>query len=214
MPQFCSIPLLAPDKRSGMRPMLGHRLPQNVNNPVSCGLKGSNRHAMARLKRSPAQDTLRALANVPVTVIDSGRQLSPGLTNLPSNNPFRNRAVSPANSLPSPVTTSFGNISNTAPDRPTSRNPFLDQSEKKIAATEQVRSISSEQGASGMAGRTSPSKPAVTGHAVELFVGLTLTLACNTFYPSIDSSKPGQSHDQRRSLDERCTTSRYTSTLQ
>lgn len=127
---------------------------------------------MARLKRSPAQNTLRGFANTPFTPSDSGRHISPGLTtNLPSNNPFRNRAVSPANSLPSPVTATFGNVPNTASERPTSRNPFLDQSEKKYSTTAQVRSTSPEQGASGMAGRMSPSKPALTGHAVELFVG-------------------------------------------
>ncbi len=126
---------------------------------------------MARLKRSPAQTALRGLANIPFTAPDSGRQISPGLTNFPSNNPFRNRAVSPANSLPSPVTTSFGNVPNTAPERPTSRNPFLDQSEKKNSTPVRVRSTSPEQGTSGMAGRTTaPSKPALTGHAVELFV--------------------------------------------
>ena len=122
---------------------------------------------MSRLKRCPAQLTLRSSANTPFSAPDSGRQISPGLS---SNNPFRNRAVSPANSLPSPVTNTFPNIPITAPERPTSRNPFLDQSEKKSSATVQVRPISPDQGGPGMAGQTSQSKPVLTGHAVDLFV--------------------------------------------
>ena len=126
---------------------------------------------MARLKRSPAQNTLRDSANNTSHSLDPEQRISPGLTsNLPSNNPFRNRAVSPTNSLPSPVTTSFGNFPNTAPERPTSRNPFLDQSEKKSLATAQVSSTSPEQGAYGMTGRASPTKPALTGNAADLFV--------------------------------------------
>lgn len=119
---------------------------------------------------------------------DSGRQISPDLTtNFPSNNPFRNRAVSPASSLPSPVTSSFGNFPSTAPERPTSRNPFLDQSEKKGLATVQVRATSPEQGTSAMAGRKSPSKPALTGHAVELFVGLLILLNKPSLFTDIYS---------------------------
>ena len=165
---------------------------------------------MARLKRSPAQDTLRASANNTCTASDSGRQISPGLTtNLPSNNPFRNRAVSPANSLPSPLTNSFGNISNTAPERPTSRNPFLDQSEKKNSTTVRVRSASPEEGEAGMAGRASPSKPLLTGHAVDLFVGILRS----PHIPVLIAWNSGQSHAQRRSFKQHCTTSRHASTV-
>lgn len=128
---------------------------------------------MGQLKRSPAQSTLRTFTNIPFVTTEPGTQISPGLTtNFPSNNPFRNRAVSPANSLPSPVNNTFGSVSNTAPERPTSRNPFLDQPEKKNATTVQVTATSPDEGASSMAGPTSPSKPALTGHAVDLFVGL------------------------------------------
>ncbi|KAL6713311.1 hypothetical protein ACLMJK_008776 [Lecanora helva] len=131
---------------------------------------------MARLKRSPAQQTLRDFANTPFTSADSGRrQISPPPTSsLPSNNPFRNRAVSPANSLPSPMGNSFGNFPSTTAERPTSRNPFLDHSEKKNQASVSVRATSPEKGESGMSGRMSPTKPALTGHAVELFDNLTL----------------------------------------
>ena len=126
---------------------------------------------MGRLKRSPASTTLRLPANVYLPPATE-RQTSPGLTaNLPSNNPFRNRAASPANSLPSPITTTFSHIPSTAPDRPLSRNPFLDQTDKQNSSTVQVRSASPEKGSSAMAGRASPQKAMLTGHAAELFVG-------------------------------------------
>ena len=51
-----------------------------------------------------------------------------------------------------------------------SRNPFFDQSDKNDATTVQVRQTSPERGPSTMAGRSSPRKPALAGHAVELFV--------------------------------------------
>lgn len=63
------------------------------------------------------------------SVLPPDAQRSPSLTaNFPSNNPFRNRATSPAShqSLPSPQLATF-NFPDTAPQRPTSRNPFLDQ---------------------------------------------------------------------------------------
>ena len=131
---------------------------------------------MARLKRSPKQTTLRPSANNLTLTTDSRREPSPGLTaNLPSNNPFRNRAASPANSLPSPVTTTF-NVPSVAPERPISRNPFLDQSqsEKKESTTVQLRQTSPERGPYAMAGRSPPRKQALTGHAVELFVSRPL----------------------------------------
>jgi len=151
-----------------MRPLLAHSIAQSCH--VSSLL---HKYEMGQLKRSPAQSALRPSTNILFAPTESGRQISPGLTtNFPSNNPFRNRAVSPAGSLPSPVTNTFGGIPNTTLERPTSRNPFLDQSEKKNSTAVQVRSTSPEEGASRMAGRTSPSKPALTGHAVDLFVGL------------------------------------------
>lgn len=126
---------------------------------------------MPRLKRTSKQPTLRSSANNLTFTPDARGEPSPGLTaNFPSNNPFRNRAVSPANSLPSPVATTFNNIPSTAPERPMSRNPFFDQSDKNDATTVQVRQTSPERGPSTMAGRSSPRKPALAGHAVELFV--------------------------------------------
>ena len=132
---------------------------------------------MARLKRSPKQPTLRPSANNLLHTIDSRAEPSPGLTvNLSSNNPFRNRAVSPANSLPSPVTATFNTVPSAAPERPISRNPFLDQPQpdKKDTTTVQVRQTSPEKDPYTMAARSSPRKPALTGHAVELFVSCPL----------------------------------------
>lgn len=146
---------------------IAHILIPYVNILVLC--HPSMRREMGRLKRSPAQPTLRSLADS--NVLSTGLQNlpSPGLTTtLNSNNPFRNRAASPANS---PVVSSFGNIPNTAPERPTSRNPFLDRTEKKASAMVRVRSASPDQESSAMNGSRSPTKPALTGHAVDLFVG-------------------------------------------
>ena len=127
---------------------------------------------MGRLKRSPASTALRLPANVYIRP-DTERQTSPGLTaNLPSNNPFRNRATSPSNSLPSPIATTFNHIPSTAPERPVSRNPFLDQTDKKTSSTVQVRSASPDKGSSAMAGSASPQRAMLTGHAAELFVGI------------------------------------------
>lgn len=95
-------------------------------------------------------------------------QNSPSLTaNFPSNNPFRNRAASPASyhSLPSPQIATF-NIPDRVPERPTSRNPFLDQNPQPRAASPPTYPASS--------GRMSPTKSAFTGHTAELFDNLTL----------------------------------------
>ena len=130
---------------------------------------------MHRLKRSPKQTTLRPSANIRVSTTDPRRDASPGLTaNFSSNNPFRNRAASP---LPSPVTATFDNIPTTAPERPISRNPFLDhiEPEQQDTTTIQQRQTSPKRDFYTMAGRASPKKPALTGHAVELFVSYPLS---------------------------------------
>ena len=129
-------------------------------------------HELRRLKRSPAQPLLRSSADLASYTTDAGTLPPPALTSLNSNNPFRNRAASPANS---PIVSTFGTIPSTAPDRPSSRNPFLDQTEKKESSLVRLRSASPDQGSSAMDGRRSPTKPALNGHAVELFVGLFFT---------------------------------------
>ncbi|KAG8534038.1 uncharacterized protein KY384_000881 [Bacidia gigantensis] len=107
----------------------------------------------------------------------SDRQQSPILS---SNNPFRNRTTSPTNSIAqSPVTAAF-NLPNTAPERPTSRNPFLDQSEKKDDTVVNVRPTSPLRESTSMATRMSPSKPLMTGHTAELFVCDTPPQDCAT----------------------------------
>lgn len=146
---------------------------------------------MARLKRSPKQPALRPSANNLSSTTDSRGEPSPGLTaNLPSNNPFRNRAASPANALPSPVATTFNNTPSTAPERPLSRNPFLDQSDKKDATTVQVRQTSPLRGTSTMAGRSSLRKLELTGHAVDLFVSRPLLVWIKSDSVDADSSPP------------------------
>ncbi len=105
--------------------------------------------------------------------IDSARQPSPGLTtNLPSNNPFRNRTASPANSLPSPVNAGFNLQPTSAPERPTSRNPFLDNSEKIEASAIRVRSASPPKPSMDRS-----TKPTYSSHAEELFVSYTVSFA-------------------------------------
>ena len=156
---------------------------------------------MARLKRSPKVPTLRLSANnLTATTTAERREPSPGFTaNLPSNNPFRNhRSASPANSLPSPVTTTFNNIPSSAPERPVSRNPFLDQPylEKRDASMAQVRRKSPERGPYAMAGRSPPKKPALTGHAGELFVCRPPGLPDDPGGSVLIRSHSGQPHPQ------------------
>lgn len=95
-----------------------------------------------------------------VCYIDS--RLSPGLTlNLSSNNPFRNRAASPA-ALPDGQRSPFDPL----PPRPVSRNPFLDASATEDIFAQRVHSPDK------MAFPTSaaPQRAALTGNAAELFV--------------------------------------------
>ena len=111
---------------------------------------------------TPSTDNSR----LPITG-SSDRQPSPSLS---SNNPFRNRTASPPNSLPqSPAVATF-NLPHTAPERPVSRNPFLDQNEKKDQTIVNVRPLSPQEQSSKMSGPASSTKPALTGHAAELFV--------------------------------------------
>lgn len=89
--------------------------------------------------------------------------MSPGLQlNLSSNNPFRNRAASPAlsNGQRSPLD---------APPRPVSRNPFLDSSAEQLQPnTYSQRALGSPD---KMAFATdSQPRPALTGNAADLFV--------------------------------------------
>ena len=100
------------------------------------------------------------------------RARSPNLTiDLPSNNPFRNRANSPntPNSLPSPQNLNF-NLQSAPPERPRSRNPFLDHPE-----TDQPNLIDPISTPSSprktMAAPESPKKGQLFGNTAELFVG-------------------------------------------
>ena len=71
-----------------------------------------------------------------------------------------------------------------------SRNPFLDQSDKKDATMVQMRQTSPERGSSAMNGKSSPRKPALTGHAVELFVGRSLFMSIRSLFHDADFASP------------------------
>lgn len=99
---------------------------------VSCPYHRRHSHACCRWPRSPFP--ARLITDLPGAHLD---QPSPGLLlNLPSNNPFRNRAVSPALSQ-SPVSP-FDD----PPPRPLSRNPFLDPAITSRASFSNIRSTS------------------------------------------------------------------------
>ncbi|CAP68017.1 uncharacterized protein PODANS_1_18860 [Podospora anserina S mat+] len=78
--------------------------------------------------------------------------------NLPSNNPFRNRAASPAQQSP---TSPFDD----PPPRPTSRNPFLDPTIANRASNPNIRSVSDNMS-------SYDKRPSLT--AEEIFGSLTL----------------------------------------
>lgn len=115
----------------------------------------------------------RRVANIlPVLIFSTETRLSPGLTiNLSSNNPFRNRAASPASlgSLPSPQSPRFDVTgSNTTNNhRPVSRNPFLDATDNDDTNIPPPSHLQNMH----VANRApSPPKPALMSHATELFV--------------------------------------------
>ncbi|RDW80184.1 hypothetical protein BP6252_04822 [Coleophoma cylindrospora] len=99
---------------------------------------------------------------------DSGEsRLSPGLSlNLSSNNPFRNRAASPALS-----STSNQRSPLEAPPRPVSRNPFLDAT--PVNQLPQSTFGSPDKMAFGTDTKEPP-RSALTGNAADLFDNLTL----------------------------------------
>lgn len=98
------------------------------------------------------------------------------LLNLPSNNPFRNRAVSPG--LQSP-TSPF----NDPPPRPLSRNPFLDPSIANKTSTPNIRSVSDSMS-------SLDKRPSLT--AEEIFGALTLEDKAVAAPPRPDAAKPPQ----------------------
>ena len=97
-----------------------------------------------------------------------------GTTNLASNNPFRNRATSPAGSLPSPSQAAF-TLPAIAPERPISKNPFLDLHETKEPSTVHARSTTPPDTDFNANTTASPTKPLLSAHTAELFVRLHAT---------------------------------------
>lgn len=124
----------------------------------------------------------RRVANSHLALIfPTETRLSPGLTiNLSSNNPFRNRAESPASfgGQPSPRSPRFdvNSGNNTSNHRPVSRNPFLDMTENddRIPPSSTRLPV---QNMTAPSGASSPPKSAIAAHAKELFVRHCPTLA-------------------------------------
>ncbi|KAI9737473.1 MAG: hypothetical protein M1834_009628 [Cirrosporium novae-zelandiae] len=133
------------------------------------------------------------------------RRPSPAL-NLSSNNPFRNRAASPASiqSLPTPTqqTVPPANFS-----RPVSKNPFLDSVEDH-----QTSPPTSGPNMATMNGKSSPTQPALTGHVAELFDNLAISNNNRPAAPVVRSATvtqgghrrppPPPSHRPSRSQEE------------
>ncbi|PLN85812.1 Pal1-domain-containing protein [Aspergillus taichungensis] len=96
-----------------------------------------------------------AFANPYVTSMTMAPPASPGLpVNLGSNNPFRNRALSPASSA----------NSGSRPERPTSTNPFLDDTDP----------LSPQSAPVGVTPFSPVDRPDMTGNTRELFANLSL----------------------------------------
>jgi hypothetical protein len=133
------------------------------------------------------------LTNILFGALDSR---APGLTlNLSSNNPFRNRAVSP--SFPSGQTSPFD-----APPRPLSRNPFLDASSiNSFPAPPR-----SPDEMSFATDATAAPRSALTGHAAELFVR-DFQLGMQMLHPfKAETTNPiNKPPDQRLYLEESST---------
>ncbi|KAE8167323.1 Pal1 cell morphology protein-domain-containing protein [Aspergillus tamarii] len=105
------------------------------------------------------------------------RQTSPQVpgVNLGSNNPFRNRALSPSNSI----------ASGSRPERPTSTNPFLDD----------YGPLSPQSAPTGTGSMVSPiDRPDMTNNARDLFENLSLN---SNPAPQATGYRPAPSHPDR-----------------
>ncbi|KAJ5328145.1 hypothetical protein N7541_001718 [Penicillium brevicompactum] len=136
----------------------------------------------------------QALGYAPgVSLAPQESQASPTAASFGSNNPFRNRALSPSVA---------GSVSsNTRPERPRSTNPFLDDSEAL-----------SPQSAPGMASgaMVSPTeKTDISSHTRELFESLSLKPAPQTNRrPSDDRTAASRTRPPRERPSERSATSK------
>ncbi|KAH7336214.1 Pal1 cell morphology protein-like protein [Rhexocercosporidium sp. MPI-PUGE-AT-0058] len=115
-------------------------------------------------------------------------RMSPGLQlNLSSNNPFRNRAASPA----------FSNGQRSPqhpPPRPVSRNPFLDSSSEQLQANTYSQQALGSPDKMAFAADSQP-RPALTGNAADLFDNLTLDdkpATSNTMRPPPPRTNTGE----------------------
>ena len=117
--------------------------------------------------QTPAR-TLSPLAGIVTDhlLVDTERQPSPALN---SNNPFRNRTISPT--IPSPSSPQFS-VNGVMPDRPSSqsKNPFLDRTDEREMGGAQRRNMSPTEAAPVTNGRASPAKPIFSSNTAELLV--------------------------------------------
>lgn len=146
-------------------------------------------------------DVIRLKAETDITNCLLERAKSPNLTiDLPSNNPFRNRANSPntPNSLPSPQNLIF-NPQTAPPERPRSRNPFLDHPEPdQPNLIDPISTPSSPQKA--MAAPESPKRGQLFGNTAELFVGpsVEVLLGGSALIPVQRTISPWATHPPMR----------------
>ncbi|KAJ5651848.1 hypothetical protein N7507_009274 [Penicillium longicatenatum] len=124
-----------------------------------------------------------ALGYPPGVSLAPGSQVSPTAANFGSNNPFRNRALSPS--------TVPGSATNARPERPRSTNPFLDDTD--------ALSPQSAPGLSTGATMFSPTeRPDMTSNTRDLFENLSIkptatvsaAPAPSPFSPQSNSSRP------------------------
>lgn len=120
--------------------------------------------------------------------------------NLSSNNPFRNRAVSPTNLPPRSPASPFDDP--VPPPRPTSRNPFLDPANKPVQSQSEQLLILTDDMDSKKTDNRSPT-------AEEIFVCHTLVAIvsqlCSAVAPT-SRKQAGRRHPRKpefRSTDKR-----------
>ncbi|KAJ5360951.1 hypothetical protein N7517_010142 [Penicillium concentricum] len=116
-----------------------------------------------------------------VSLAPQEHQPSPTAASFGSNNPFRNRALSPS---------VVGSVSSNRPERPRSTNPFLDDTE--------AMSPQSAPGMSTGASMISPiEKTDISSNTRELFESLSLKPAPQTNRPPADSTQRTSSNRNR-----------------
>ncbi|KAJ5549411.1 hypothetical protein N7513_006645 [Penicillium frequentans] len=123
-----------------------------------------------------------ALGYPPGVSLAPGSQVSPTAANFASNNPFRNRALSPS--------TVPGSATNARPERPRSTNPFLDDTD--------ALSPQSAPGLSTGANMFSPTeRPDMTSNTRDLFENLSIKPTATVSAVPAPSAFAAQSNSSR-----------------